>query len=236
MSKLTLGIATGVAIAIAAAVPALASTDAPAPVTAGAATAQARASVAAVTTTKAAPKPPASTTARTTVTTVTLPAPAPAGLVPSPDPRSAACKAAPTQPFCSADSVRYLLNVTTTAAHATWLPVLAKWGLTSVTDTCTVPSAATGEVCAVQAVHGTSDVTVVFKKTYDAAYAPAAVKKQTDAIHVKAMADVAKATTPAQQAQILATATAKITALQKAAAAYVAKHPHTTVNVVVHAA
>jgi len=236
MSKLTLGIATGVAIAIAAAVPALASTDAPATVATGAATAQPRASVAAAVTTKAAPKPATSTTAKVTVAPVTLPAPAPAGLVPSPDPRSAACKAAPTQAFCSAGSVRYLLNVTTAAAHTSWVPVLAKWGLTSVTDTCTAPSAATGDVCAIQATHGTSDVTVVFKKTYDAAYTPAAVKKQTDAVHVKAMADVAKARTTAQQAQILATATAKITALQKAADAYVAKHPHTTVNVVVHAA
>lgn len=162
---------------------------------------------------------------------VLVPAPAKATL--SPDPSSTACRANPTTAFCSPDSVRYVVAGTVKANHDAWLPVLKKWGITNVQDTCVVKSDTSAQQCVVLATHGDKKITTFFKVFYDAKYAPDAVKAQTDAIHAKAMDDVQKATTTDQQAKILNAANAKIAAIEKAADAYNAAHPKASVNVVV---
>lgn len=166
-------------------------------------------------------------------TPVPLLVPAPAKMKLSPDPNSPACRKAPSTTFCSPDSVRYVVTGTTRTAHARWLPVLKKWGITNVNDICVSAPQTAGQQCAILANHGSKRVTVFFKTAYDKKYAPARVDALTDAIHAKAMADVAKATSVQRQAVILSTARAKITALQKAAADYNRKHPFAVVNVIV---
>jgi hypothetical protein len=234
MSKLTIGVMSGVVLAAAVAVPALASAGSSSSRTAQQATvtsapAAARVTAAAVTT-KA-----STTTKKVTLAPVVLPVPAPTKVTPSPDPASTACRTNPTANFCGVKSVRYIVKGTTLAAHDKWLPVLTKWGVTGVTDTCTTPVAkAQGtDLCVVRANHGTTSVTVLFKTVFDAKYSPAAVQAQSDAIHAKAMVDVSKATTAAAQAKILDAANKKIAALEAAADKYNAAHPNASVNVVV---
>jgi hypothetical protein len=242
MSKLTLGIATGAAVLVAAAVPTLASFGS-SDTTLKAASAGTHAATSSNAVVNAGAVGARSVTAGKPLTArtatgggpVTLLTPFPTGLVPSPDPRSAACRTHPGTEFCTVDSVRYVMTGTTATAHTAWLAVLAKWGLSAVTDSCVDQPAQAGEMCVVRGTHGTSAVTVLFKKLYDARYAPAAVKAQADAVHQQAMAAVVKAATPAQQAKILKAAAMQATALQKTADAYNAKHLKVTVNVVVKA-
>jgi hypothetical protein len=232
MSKLTIGVMTGVVLTAAVAVPSLASSvssssPAPASTTTAAPTGAPKSTAHAVSTPKV--------TTTTKAAAAVLPVPAPTKQTPSPDPNSKACKASPTTPYCDVDSVRYLLKGTPITAHNLWLPVLTKWGVTGVTDTCVTPLAKTQgtDMCVVRATHGSSSVTLLFKTVFDARYAPAAVQKQSDAIMKKALAAAAKATTPAAKAKILDAANAQVTKLQAAADAFNAKNPNTSVNVVV---
>jgi hypothetical protein len=164
---------------------------------------------------------------------IPLPVPAPPSTTLSPDPSSTACRSNPSTAFCSPDSVRYLVTGTTLAAHNKWLPVLKKWGATSVLDTCVSAPKTAGQQCLTQVSHAGKRVTVFFKVAYDTKYAPDTIKTQADTIHSKAIADVQKAKTVAQQGQILAAANARIAGLERAAAVYNAGHPKATVNVVV---
>jgi hypothetical protein len=177
---------------------------------------------------KAKPKPKP----KPKVPPIKLPVPAPPKVVLSPDPNSALCRTTPSTTFCAPNSVRYVLAGTTLAAHAKWLPVLTKWGITDVSDTCVSAPMTASTLCAIQGSHGDQHVTAFFKAVYETRYAPDTVKAQAAAIHAKAMDAAMAAKTVAQQAQILAAANAKITALQKAAEAYNRAHPKTTVNVV----
>ena len=130
----------------------------------------------------------AATTKKTTTkaAVVTLLAPAPTGQTPNPDPRSAACKAAPTKAYCSVDRPVPREHDDARRSHEVAAePHGVKWGLTGMTDTCVTSPATAAEMCVVQGTHGTSDVTVFFKRTYDAAYSPA-TEEQTDAIHASA--------------------------------------------------
>jgi hypothetical protein len=234
MSKLTLGVVAGFTLAAAAAVPALAASGSSHDVlnTGSVGVAQTTVDQTSTVASKAQGVAVKTTGKVTSVATVALPVPAPTKLVPSPDPNSQACRLKPTTLFCSTSSVRYLVAGTTLSAHDKWKPVLTKWGLTDITDTCVKTSATADTVCAIQGTHGSLSVAVLFKAVYDGQYAPAAVKAQTTAIHAKAIADALKAKTPAAQAKILQAANNKIAALEKAADAYNASHPKSSVNVV----
>lgn len=239
MSKVTIGVVSGVVLAAAVAVPSLAATPSSGEqkvASTSAATSTARVTAAAVTTTVKAPTTTKTTTAKVTtpVVKVVLPVPAPAAVVPNPDPRVKPCLTDTTQPYCSPNSVRYFFKGTTVAAHNYWMPTLTKWGVTNVTDTCTTAQvkAQGTSMCVLRGDHGSSSITLMFKSVFDDRYSPATVDKQSDAIHAKAMIAVAKATTPAAQAKILQTANAQIAKLQATADAYNAKNPRTSVNVV----
>lgn len=164
---------------------------------------------------------------------VALLTPLPAGSTPSPDPRSAACRAHPATEFCDVGSTRFVTPGSIEKAHASWLPALTRWGLTDVTDTCADQPVQARAMCVLKGNHGSSAVTVLFKRLYDVTHSPAAVKARTDAIHQQAITAVMKARTPAQQASILKAAAAQAAKLQKAADSYNAAHLATTVNVVV---
>jgi len=231
MSKITIGVMTGVVLTAAVAVPSLASSmsSSASPQPSASATGAPKAAARAASTTKA----PTKTT--TKAVTVALPVPAPTKQTPNPDPNSTPCKTTPTTPGCDVDSVRYLLKGTPIAAHNLWLPVVTKWGVTGVTDTCvTAQAKAQGtDMCVVRATHGSSMVTLLFKTVFEDKYSPAGVQRQSDAIMAKALVAAGKATTPAAKAKILDAANAQVDKLQKAADAYNAKNPRTSVNVVV---
>jgi hypothetical protein len=237
VSKITWGVMAGLALAAVAAVPlANAGAGTPSPqatVNTAAVAAPAAAPITAAAATTTAPK----TTTKPVVTVpVVLPVPAPTKVTPSPDPRSAACKANPTALYCGVNSVRYIVSGTTLAAHTKWLPVVTKWGVTGLTDTCadqTAQEAATTGFCVVRGTHGSAKVTLLFKAIFSGPYAPANVDLQIAKIHEKALADTAKATTVTAKAKIMQAAAARAAAIQKTADAYNAAHPATSVNVAV---
>jgi len=241
MSKLTVGILAGAALATAAVLAPLAAAgsgehditlNAAAAAPTGGPTAAASVATVATPTVKPVAKPVVTTTK---APVVTLLVPAPAKALPTPDPRSAACINSPTTPYCTVTSVRYLVKGTTDTAHAQWIPALTKWGLTNVVDGCTDPAnqAAQSTFCVLRGTHGTQNLTVLFKQTFDGQYAPKAVETAANAIHTKAMSDAEKAKTVTVKAKIIQSANAKITALQATADAWNAAHPQSSVIVAV---
>jgi len=232
MSKLTIGLLAGAALASAAVLAPMAGSAAGTHDFALNAAATVPAAAAASTTAKTTPTPTPSPLKSLARTTPILSVPAPAKNAPNPDPKSAACLKAPMTPYCSGNSERYLVKGTTITAHNLWLPVLKKWGLTSVDDGCTDPANQSADsFCVVRADHGQYGVTVLFKQFFDGQYSPQNVTVQSNAIHLKAMADASKATSVSAKATIIQNANTRIDQLQAKADAWNKAHPQTSIVV-----
>jgi len=237
MSKLTIGVLAGAALASAAVLAPLVAGNGPtSDIALNAAAAASPTGSAGRLVAQATSTPKTTTTAKPTtakVPVIVLPVPAPTKATPNPDPRSASCLKDPTIPYCASSSVRYLVKGSIATAHTQWLATLTKWGLAAVDDGCTDPGATATTFCVTRATHGSLKLTLLFKQTFDGQYSPKNVAVQTDAIHVKAMADAEKAKTVALKANILQAANAKIAALQAKADAWNAKNPQSSVIVAV---